>query len=162
MKKQEKQVIINGLLKSFDMCEAAFVVLCPTVNCSKTSILKKKLYGVGGNITIAKNSLLRLAAKENESIKLLENDFKNQISIIFAFKNVQKVAAVIKGSGYGKDILFCSGLLGKGKIDNLKFEFLASIPSEELLKAKLCWVLSSPIYNLIYTLKQVVDKNNDK
>jgi ribosomal protein L10 len=161
MKRQEKQKIINGFLKFFSLSESTFIVACPKLNASKTSILKKKLYVAGGKITIIKNSLLKIMAKENQEIKSFENYFKNQIAVVFAFKNTPGVAAAIKVSGYGEDIVFHSGIVNKSIIDVKKFEFIASMPSEKVLKSMLCGVLHGPIVKLIFILKQVSEKSSE-
>jgi ribosomal protein L10 len=161
MKRPEKQKIIDNFLKSFNLSESTFIVACPRLNAAKTSILKKKLYVAGGKITVIKNSLLRIIARDNEDMRSFADYFKNQIAVVFAFKNTSGVAAAIKASGYGEDIVFHSGVVNKSVIDVKKFEFISSIPSESVLKSRLCGVLQGPIVKLIFILKQISEKGNE-
>lgn len=160
MNRNEKKNIIESISKSFSECEAAFILSCPDLNVEKTQDLKRKLYSINGKMIFAKNTLLKLAAKENDSMGAIADCFTKKIAIVFAFKNASGVAAAIKSSGYGKDIAFNAGIFLKKSLSVSKFEFLSNIPSDKILKSNVCGVLKMPMVKLVYVLSKIIEKEN--
>lgn len=161
MKREGKQQIISKMIDSFNKCESVFVLSCPKISVEKTFALRKKLFSVGGTFTVVKNTLLKLVAEKSETAKIIESSFSNKIALVFANENTTAVAAAIKASGYGEDIKVNLGVMNNLKIDVSKFEFLATIPSKEVLHAQLCGVLKGNIAKLVYILNEVLEKNKN-
>jgi large subunit ribosomal protein L10 len=161
MKKNLKQEIITSLVKEFDQSEAAFIITCPKLDAISTQMLKKKLALGDGKMIIAKNTLLKRAAHDSQKINMLANNFKDQIAIVFAYRNASGVASIIKNNGYGTVIDVKAGIFDNALFSASRFEFLASIPSKEVLYAQLCGLLQSPIAQLAYVLQKASEKQQE-
>ena len=144
MNRKQKENVVASLVKEFSQCEGAFVITT-TMNAQKTQHLKKKLHGVGATMKVVKNTLLRKAALQASVMEPLVSSFKNQVALVFAPANVPAVAAVVKAHGYGSDIRLQVGLMQGVAINSSKFEFIANLPSIEVLHARLCGVLQAPL-----------------
>jgi large subunit ribosomal protein L10 len=153
-----KEKVVAELIAQFDKSEAAFVITCQKMDAISTQKFKKKLAIASAKMMIAKNTLLERASHENKKIKKLLPNFKNQIAIVFAYENSSQVASIIKENGYGSVIDVKSVLFEDQVFDSQRFEFLASIPSKEILYAQLCGLLQSPIAKLAYVLQEISKK----
>ena len=153
MKKSEKKLIIDDVVKSFQSSEGVFVVDCGNINAAKTASLKKQLHAAKGRLSVVKNTLLKLAAQKNEGLNKLTSFFTNQIAIIYAFENISSVASIIKQFSDKTSVINVqAGIVENKIIDAEKFNFIANMPSKDILYAQLCGVLQAPIVQIIRCL----------
>ena len=160
MNRAEKVIKLKEITNFFNKCESAFILDCPKLNVEKSQLLRRKLYVINGKLFFAKNTLLKIVAKEIDFMKDISLYFNKKIAIVFAFENSSDVASAIKSSGYGSEIFFNAGILFKKFLDKKKFEFLSNIPSEKILKSNVCGVLKMPIIKLVSVLNKIVENKN--
>jgi len=144
MPTEKKQNIINDLKDKFRRAKAVFFVDYKGINASKISALRTEVRENDGEIEIAKNTLVNNAAGENISNKLT-----GPTAIIFAFSD--PIAALKPAYKLFKEIqlpTFKIGILDGRLISDKEMLELATIPSCEILAAKLVGQLKSPIYRL--------------
>lgn len=161
MNRKQKEVIIKNILDTFEKSKAVFIVDFQKVNSTQTTSLRKMLSAVAGKLTVVKNSLLILAAKQNNSLAELNPFFKNQIALVYAFQDVMKTASMVRSFLKNTDdtVNFKIGFMEK-KIDKNYFEKLSLFQSEKEIYSRLCGSLKSPMTNLVFTLKQISEKLN--
>jgi len=135
MPTEKKQNIINDLKDKFRRAKAVFFVDYKGINASKISALRTEVRENDGEIEIAKNTLVNIAAGENISNKLT-----GPTAIIFkpAYKLFKEIQLPT----------FKIGILDGRLISDKEMLELATIPSCEILAAKLVGQLKSPIYRL--------------
>ena len=120
--------------------------------------LRKNLRTEGIEYKVYKNTLVILAAKELgfESItKYLEGP----VSIAFGYEDATSAARVL--NDFAKDhkkLELKAGIVDGEVFDKDKIEQLASIPSKEVLIAKLLGSIKAPLSNLAYLLSAIKDK----
>ena len=162
MNKIQKNFIIEDVKKMFLNNEAIFIINNSKMKSVASQGLRKKLKELGGEIKVVKNTLLKRIAFENKNIKKLENFFENQISLVFIKKNFQKIALLIKNSGYEQKIIdFKVGMFDNKVFEKEKFEFISNIPSKEILYSRLCKVLLSPIARLAFVLSKILKNKKE-
>lgn len=159
MNKNEKQVIVNSLKENFEKSKAAFLIGIHGLNVESIYSLRKNLFDKGGNLKIAKNTLLKIAANDIEGLSSLEPYFKDQIAVVFVNQEAPVVAKVLSDASRANEkIKLIVGALDNKVIDASQLEFLAALPSKDILLAQVLGTLQAPISSLAIALNQLILK----
>jgi large subunit ribosomal protein L10 len=120
--------------------------------------LRKKLRESGIDYKIYKNNLTILAAKElglNEAVDL----FKGPISIAFGYEDPTSAARILdEFAKTHKKIELKGGIIEGTVFDAAKIKEIASVPSRDVLLAKLLGSFKAPISKFAYMLSAIVEK----
>lgn len=132
--------------------------------------LRKALKKVQAEYIVAKNTLLSIALKNNNTpdADKLDAELKNPTATLFAFGD--DIAAIKELSKFVKAVQLPkikAGIFGGKMATAADFQKLANVPSREVLLATLLIRIQSPLYGLHYGLnwnlsKLVVSLNNVK
>jgi large subunit ribosomal protein L10 len=161
MNRTHKSAVIASLKTAFEKSSAAFLVNIQGLTVGQVMGLRKELRSHGATMHVAKNTLLRIATTNNGAAAGLEPYFKNQIAIVFATDSAPAVAKVLSTkAGQIEKLGISAGLFEGAVIDARRVQFIASLPSREVLIAQLCGVLLSPVAQIASVLKQVSEKTN--
>jgi large subunit ribosomal protein L10 len=83
--------------------------------------------------------------------------FKEQIAIVFAESEAPAIAKVLSTAAKEQENLkLRAGSLDARFITSQQIEFLAALPSREVLLAQLCGTLNGPIRNYVSLLNQLI------
>jgi large subunit ribosomal protein L10 len=157
MNRQEKQKIIDAFKSDFQQSQASFVVSMQGMTVEAVQKLRRELFGQSGSIKVAKNTLLKRATSDLPGINDLAPYFKDQIAIVFAHKDAPAVAKVLYTVAKEQEKLkLQAGALDTRFIAAEQIEFLATLPSREVLLAKLCGTLQAPIAQYVSLLNQMI------
>lgn len=115
--------------------------------------LKKSLKKVEGEFLVAKNTLLRIALKDNSARQDLDKELKNPTAALLAYGDeisaIKELANFIKTTQLPKIKV---GLFDGKLATSADFTKLASLPTREVSLATLVVRLKSPIYGLHYAM----------
>lgn len=157
MNRQDKNLAIETLTREFQSNDAAFIVGMQGMTVSQVELLRKGVRQKGGKFLVAKNSLLRIAVKDNPAIAGLGPYFKDQVAVIFVAKEASSVAKLISDvSQENEHLKVIAGSYESRVFDQDMIKFLASLPSKEILVAQLCGLLKAPIAHHVRVLNQVM------
>ena len=114
--------------------------------------LRSQFYQADVEYTVAKNTLLKLAAEEN-NIEGLGEFLIGPTAIAISYDEPTSPAKVIKAFAKENDKPVVKGILFEGDVlDGSEFKRLADLPSKDELLAKLVSMLQSPMSKLVNTL----------
>lgn len=118
---------------------------------------RRSLSEADSEISIIKNTLmnLALAAKDIDAKDRLQGPYATLFSYKDPIATARVLAAFIKKHGLPK-IQF--GVFEGGIIDEAMINTLSSLPTREVLLAKLLGTLNAPISNLVYVLNANIQK----
>ena len=120
--------------------------------------LRKKLREAGIEYKVYKNTLVTRAAKEL-GIEGIAEYLNGPVSMAFGYEDVTAPARILNDFAKDHKKLELKAGLVEGEIyDKAKLEQLASIPSKEVLIAKLLGSIKSPLSNFAYLLSAIKDK----
>lgn len=157
MNRQEKESIIESIKQDFSNNASSFVVTVKGMSVEAVHNLRKDLYPKGGKLKVAKNTLLKIATKDLEGLSPLGDFFQDQIAIVFADKETPAVAKALSQLANESSFLkLKAGSLDKQFISAEQIEALASLPSREVLLAKVCGTLNAPISAYVSVLNQLI------
>ena len=135
------------------------------LSASQIGDLREKIKETGGELIVAKNTLISRAMSINH-FPVTTNQLAGPTATLLAYEDeiapIKKTAEAAKTLGFPK---FKFGFFGRDFLDTDAVENLARILPKEVLQAKIVGSLSSPIYgivgvlsanirNLVYVLNQ--------
>ena len=114
--------------------------------------LRSKIKEAGGELIVAKNSLLSIAL-HNSSFKLQPSDLTGPTAAVFSYTDevapIKELAASSKTFGLPQ---FKFGFLDKNMLTAGDLDSLAKIPSRDILYANVIGSLASPIHGIVGVL----------
>lgn len=157
MNRQEKQHIIDSLKHDFQNAQASFIVNIQGLTVSALQQLRRQVYAKEGHVIVAKNTLLIKATDGMEGYDGLQPYFKDQIAIVFTNNQAPAVAKILaQATKEHEKLKLKAGTLDARVISFEQIEFLASLPSREVLLGRLAGTLQAPIVNYVRILNQLI------
>lgn len=159
MNRNEKQHVIESIKSDFEKNAASFLVGVQGLTVADVQKLRKNLFHKGGQLKVAKNTLLKRATHDMAGLSELAPYFKDQIAIVFAGDQTTDIAKLIAQTAKENERLkIIVGALNKKVISKAQVESLASLPSKEVLLSQLCGTLQAPIASLASVLNQFITR----
>jgi len=136
---------------------------------NQISTLREKVKEVGGELIVAKNTLLARALTSNQ-LPVTSDQLAGPSAIVLAYEDeiapIKAVSEIAKTLGLPK---FKFGFFGHDLLEANEVENLAKIPAHNILQGNVVGALSSPIYgfvsvlqanirNLVFALDQIAKK----
>jgi large subunit ribosomal protein L10 len=154
MRREEKNVIIDGLVNDLNQSKHFYLTDISNLNADETSKLRRKCFENDIRLLVVKNTLLRKAMEKSEgAFEDLYDVLKNSTSIMFC-ETGNTPAKLIKEfrKTMEKPILKAAFVEESVYVGDDKLESLSMIKSKEELLADLAALLMSPAKNLASAL----------
>lgn len=156
MNRNQKEKLIAELREQVVQSEAAFLVNYQGLSVGRLQKLRANLRGDGASMRVAKARLMVRAVKDIDGCEQLVPMLKNQIGLVFAADNAPAVAKKLVEFAKGDQKLsLVSGFFERRVWSKSEVEFLAALPSREVLLTQLACVLQAPIAGLARALDKV-------
>jgi len=124
------------------------VVSFQGLNVGQLTELRKRLFKVGGEFHVVKNSVFKIAAQE-AGIADLGSTLAGMLAVVTGQKDISASAKVLKNFGAEFDKLKINfGFMGNDRLDQAGVLTIADLPSIEVLRGKICGVLQAPAQKL--------------
>jgi len=128
------------------------VVSFQGLNVGQLTELRKRLFKVGSEFHVVKNSVFRIAAKE-AGIADLGGTLTGMVAVVTGQKDVSAAAKTLKNYAAEFDKLKISfGFMGNQRLEKDSIVALADLPSIEVLRSKLLGVINAPATKLVVLL----------
>ena len=162
MNRNQKEVLVTELHNQMAQAEAAFLVNYQGLSVSDMQKLRASLRGEGAVMQVAKARLMIHAAKQAGGCEAFIPFLKNQVGLVFAKTNAPAVAKKIVDFAKNQQRLaVVSGFFENRVWSKGEVEYLAAIPSRDVLLAQLAQVLQAPIAGLARSLDLVAKKDSE-
>lgn len=151
--KKQKQSQVEAYRAKLQQTKTIFVVETKGINPNETNSLKKQLNELDSSFHVIKNTLFKIALKE-EGLPVLVALDNDQRAVLFADGPKASEAAKVL-SKFIKDtdkLKVVSGLLDGAEITTADVESLATLPSKEQLLGQLLSVFNGPMRGLVTVL----------
>ena len=153
-----KQPIVQEISETIKDAQSVVVVDYRGLTVAEDTQLRKQLREAGVSYKVYKNTLVTRAAKEL-GIEGIAEYLNGPVSMAFGYEDVTAPARILNDFAKDHKKLELKAGLVEGEIyDKAKLEQLASIPSKEVLIAKLLGSIKSPLSNFAYLLSAIKDK----
>jgi large subunit ribosomal protein L10 len=157
MNRQQKEAVVKEINEQIKESGASFFVGYQGLPVSQLQGLRGQLRQVDGVFKVAKARLMKLAAKDVEGIDAFTADFNDQVGLVFAKGEVPSVAKeLVKFSKDNGQLSIISGFFESKAMSFDQIDYLASLPSRDVLLGRLAGTLQAPAGNLARLLNQMV------
>ncbi|MBX2995871.1 MAG: 50S ribosomal protein L10 [Bdellovibrionaceae bacterium] len=157
MTRSTKEQEIKALAEKFNKAKAAFIVDFKGMKVEQVTQLRKKLHPVESEMKVVRNTLARRALKDHpEMEKAISGSFKGTNAIVFAYGDVSASAKLL--STFSKDVELLqlkTGVMDNQAMDAGRINYLATLPTKDVLRAQFLGVLQAPASKLARTLNEV-------
>jgi large subunit ribosomal protein L10 len=150
MPTEKKKQVIDGLEQLFAQCNSGIMTDYRGLKTSDVVALRRKLREIGVDYHVVKNSLAGIAAEKSGKDKI-SSSFEGPMAIAFVKGDISKSAKVmtehIASSKMAMTIK--GGFLGNKLITSAQVATIATLPTREVLIAKVLGGIQGPLYGLL-------------
>ncbi|MFQ5518371.1 MAG: 50S ribosomal protein L10 [Mariprofundus sp.] len=154
MNKEDKQRIVEELHAAWSESTAGVVAQYRGLTVSQMGDLRRSLHNADVSLQVVKNTLARRAA-EGTDFKAATELFTGPVAIAFGKDPVGMAKAISDFAKEHEALEVKGGVLDGKMVDVAGVKALASLPSREVLLAKMLGSMQSPISGLVRTLAEV-------
>jgi len=154
VRKQDKQRVVENLHAAWSESTAGVVAEYRGLTVSEMGDLRRRLHQADVSLQVVKNTLARRAA-EGTDFKAAEELFTGPVAIAYGTDPVGMAKAFADFAKEHKALQIKGGVLDGKMVDVQGIKALASLPSREVLLAKLLGSMQAPISGFVRTLAEV-------
>ncbi len=154
MKREDKHLIVEELHAGFADASAGVVARYRGLTVAQMSDLRRRLRDTGVSIQVVKNTLARRAAKDTrfeEATPL----FTGPVAIAYGNDPVGMAKAMADFAKEHEALEIQGGVLDGKAVTAAEIQALASLPSREVLLAKMLGSMQAPISGFVRTLNEI-------
>lgn len=124
----------------------------------KLTALRRELRSKGGEFSIYKNTVARIASDGTES-NLLSKDFKGAVGVLFVEDNpIGALKTLVEYSKENPLLTIKAGVFEGHRLDITALSALSKIPDRPVLLSQIAGLLSAPLANATRGLHQIIQK----
>lgn len=159
MDKAYKKELVSDFKAIFDQAQAGILIDYKGLTVEELTALRKNLFSEESNLRVIKNTLAKIAA-EGTPCEVLADQFVETRAFVYSNSNpVSPAKLIAKEAKNNEKIKLIAGILnseGTGKLLDIEgIKELGSLPSKEVLIAKLLFILNAPITNFARVLNEI-------
>ena len=154
MNREDKQRVVDELHAAWSESSAGVVAQYRGLTVAQMGNLRRQLHQANVSLQVVKNTLARRAA-EGTGFKNAEELFTGPVAIAYGSDPVGMAKAISEFAKTHQAFEVRGGVLDGKLIDAEGIKALASLPSREVLLAKLLGSMQSPISGFVRTLAEV-------
>ena len=157
MPTQRKVEIVDDLSDKMSRVQLAVVADYRGFTVAELTALRAKLRENGAELIIAKNTLLRLAAR-NTGREAIEPLLEGPTAVAFAYDNVAKVAKILLDATKvtAKPLVLRGGLLGNSPIPADGLDQVTKLPTREQALAQVLGAIAAPVSGVVGVLNATI------
>lgn len=158
--KQQKEASLEALKGAFSKASVALVADYRGLTVAEITDLRRRIQNVGGDFTVAKNTLVRLATQD-DSWKAIAPYLAGPTALAIGFDDPVIIAKTLTDFAKEKrkvQIEIRGGVLQGNALDAKAVKALADLPSREQLLAKLMGSINSPATGVVMATAGVARK----
>ena len=150
MLKEKKTQIISQIQEEITNCNIGILTDYRGLSNAQITELRRSLQKVGAQYRVVKNTLARFAAANAERQDLTES-FEGPVAIAFGYKDLSEPAKVITDyiRTSGTELTIKAGFIDERLLTSGEVMTLATLPSREVLIAKVVGGMKSPFWGLV-------------
>ena len=158
MDRNQKKEIVGQLKQELDGINNVFLCDFKGLSVEKDTQLRRSMRENEANYSVVKNTLLKLAFVDSDFAQV-DDQLVGNTALAYSKDNVVGLAKLIRDFAKDNETFnFKAGVLEGRAIDLNELETLASLPSKDVLIAKLMFMLNFPVQGLVTSLAGVSRK----
>lgn len=159
--RQLKEAKVAEIKEKLEKAQGVILTKYQGLTVEEDTELRKNLREAGIEYKVYKNTLVTLAAKELGYDGIVEY-LEGPVSIAFGYEDATAPARVLNTfASTHKKMELKAGIVEGTVYDQEQVKVLATIPSKEVLIAKLLGSFKAPLSNLAYLLNAIAEKKQE-
>ena len=159
--RQLKEAKVAEIKEKLEKAQSVVLASYQGLTVEQDTNLRKSLREAGVEYKVYKNTLVTLAPKELGFDGIVEY-LEGPVSIAFGYDDATAPARILNDFAKDHNKLELKAGIVEGKLfDTAEVKKLATIPSKEVLIAKLLGSIKAPLSNLAYLLSAIADKKEE-
>ena len=144
---------VEELTEKLGRAKAVYITEYLGLNVEDITALRREFHANDVEFKVTKNTLLKLAAKNNE-LDGLDKYLSGSTAVALSYEDPTSPARVIKQFTKDHDLPEVKGIVFDGDVmAGSEFKRIADMPTKDQLLAQLAALLSSPMTKLVWGLK---------
>ena len=144
---------VEELTEKLGRAKAVYITEYLGLNVEDITALRREFHDNDVEFKVTKNTLLKLAAKNNE-LDGLDEYLSGSTAVALSYEDPTSPARVIKQFTKDHDLPEVKGIVFDGDVmAGSEFKRIADMPTKDQLLAQLAALLSSPMTKLVWALK---------
>ena len=146
---------VEALRVKLSKTKAVFIAEYRGMTVSQSTVLRAKVRAAGGEMKVAKNTLLEVAMKEENMVAFPEALITGPNVYTMAYGDPAAVAKVLRDFSKektNKAFILKGGVLGKRVLDVTALEALAEMPPREVVLGQVVRTIAAPISGFLNVL----------
>ena len=153
-----KKLMVKEVISRLNNAKTLIVTCYKGLNAQDINELRKELKRMTAEYLVVKDSIAKQALKDGANNRIAEL-IQGEVGIAVYGKDPSVIAkALVKFSKNHEPLKICGGVTSGAMLSNQEILAIASLPSREVLLARLANVLNSPIQGLAYSLNGIICK----
>ncbi|EDM23149.1 50S ribosomal protein L10 [Caminibacter mediatlanticus TB-2] len=159
MKKELKKQIIEELSKEFTSDVSIFYADYKGQTVKDLETLRKSVREAGGKARVVKNTLARIALKNNG----IEADFEENNIFIWGEDQITLAKIVVKHAKDYKDTFKIKGAVVEGEVKDAAYiEEVSKLPTKDELLGMVAFMMKAPIAKFAWGLNKLIEKKEQE
>ena len=144
---------VEELTDKLGRANAIYITEYLGLNVEDITELRREFHSNEVEYKVTKNTLIKLAAKNNE-MEGLDDYLIGSTAIAFSYQDPTSPARVLKQFKKEHDLPVVKGIVFEGNVlPGSEFKRIADLPTKDQLLVQLVSLLNSPMINLVWALK---------
>jgi large subunit ribosomal protein L10 len=154
---EKKAQIVQDLQDKVSKAQIGILADFSGIKVGSMTLLRRQMKEAGGELTVAKNTLLKRAAGEASLIKPIADDLKGPNALVLGYEDPVNLAKLLVKFAQDLPLLkIKGGIIGGQTLTAQDVEALSKLPAREVLLAQLLGLLQSPPQALVNVLAGVI------
>jgi len=159
MKKELKKQIIEELSEEFTSDVSIFYADYKGQTVKDLETLRKSVREAGGKARVVKNTLARIALKNNG----IEADFEENNIFIWGEDQITLAKIVVKHAKDYKDTFKIKGAVVEGEVKDAAYiEEVSKLPTKDELLGMVAFMMKAPIAKFAWGLNKLIEKKEQE
>ncbi len=160
--KDKKGQILKKLEDKFSKAQAVYFAENKGLTVKDVSALRKKLRENGVDFVVAKKTLMKLAAKNQNLPEVTDEVLPGPIAAVIGYQDMILPSKIVKDFGATVDnkVVLTGGIMEGKLLSKAEAMELASLPSKQELLARLVRAIKGPVSGFYMVLKGLHDKKS--
>jgi large subunit ribosomal protein L10 len=154
---EKKAQIVQDLQEKVSKARIGILADFTGLKVGPMTVLRRQMKEAGGELTVAKNTLLKRAAGEDSLIKPIAGDLQGPNALVLGYEDPVALAKLLVKFAQDLPLLkIKGGIIGGQTLTAQDVDALSKLPAREVLLAQLLGLLQAPAQSLVNVLSGVI------
>ncbi len=154
---EKKAQIVQDLQAKVSKAQIGILADFSGIKVGPMTVLRRQMKEAGGELTVAKNTLLKRAAAEGSLIKPIADDLKGPNALVLGYEDPVALAKLLVKFAQDLPMLkIKGGIIGGQTLTAQDVDALSKLPAREVLLAQLLGLLQAPPQALVNVLAGII------